>query len=113
AILSELPRDSEYVFPGRNGPLYKNAMRIVLRSIRKDCTVHGFRSTFRDWAAEATTYANHVVEMALAHKVKGVEGDYRRDDLLPKRVPLMNDWARYCTTPQRDATVTSIRARVD
>ena len=79
---------------------------------RRDTSVHGFRSTFRDWAAETTTYANHICEMALAHVVSNkAERAYRRGDLLTKRAHLMADWARYCTTPQRDASVTSIRVR--
>jgi integrase len=63
-------------------------------------TVHGFRSTFRDWAAETTAYPNHVVEMALAHAIGDkVEAAYRRGDLFEKRRRLMEDWARYCTRP--------------
>ena len=63
------------------------AMTSVLRRMgRTDVTVHGFRSTFRDWAAERTAYPNHVVEMALAHVVgNAVEAAYRRGDLLDKR----------------------------
>jgi integrase len=61
-------------------------------------TVHGFRSSFRDWAAEQTNYQNHVVEMALAHTVSNaVEAAYRRGDLLDKRRPLMNEWAAFVT----------------
>ena len=64
---------------------------------RGDLTVHGFRSTFRDWAAEQTAHPNHVVEMALAHTIgNGVEAAYRRGDLLAKRRQLMQDWAAYC-----------------
>jgi integrase len=59
--------------------------------------VHGFRSTFRDWAAETTAYPNEVVEMALAHKIKNkVEAAYRRGDLFTKRRVLMAGWATYC-----------------
>jgi integrase len=65
-------------------------------------TAHGFRSTFRDWAAEQTHYQNHVVEMALAHAIGDrVEAAYRRGDLLAKRRELMDDWARYCTAETR------------
>jgi integrase len=64
---------------------------------RSDLTVHGFRSTFRDWAAETTAYPNHVVEMALAHAIGDqVEAAYRRGDLFEKRRRLMNEWAKYC-----------------
>jgi integrase len=67
---------------------------------RSDLTVHGFRSTFRDWAAERTNYQNHIVEMALAHAVgNAVEASYRRGDLIEKRRRLMRDWERFCATP--------------
>jgi integrase len=63
---------------------------------RGDLTVHGFRSTFRDWAAETTDVPNHLVEMALAHAVaSAVEAAYRRGDLFEKRQALMADWAAY------------------
>ena len=66
----------------------------------KDATPHGFRSAFRDWAAERTNYSNHVVEMALAHTIGDkVEAAYRRGDLFEKRRRLMSDWARFCNTP--------------
>ncbi|WP_229301049.1 hypothetical protein [Stenotrophomonas maltophilia] len=59
-------------------------------------TVHGFRSSFRDWAAETTDYANEVVEMAMAHAIKNkAEAAYRRGQLLDKRRPLMEEWAAY------------------
>jgi integrase len=65
-----------------------------------DLVAHGFRSTFRDWAAETTAYPNHVVEQALAHAIgNGVEAAYRRGDLFEKRRRLMDDWARYCSRP--------------
>ena len=74
------------------------AMTMTLRRMgRGDLTVHGFRSTFRDWAAEQTHHQNHVVEMALAHAIGNkVEAAYRRGDLLEKRRQLMQDWAEYC-----------------
>jgi integrase len=99
-LLQALPREAEFVFPGaRKGiPISNMAMLELLRGIRHDITVHGFRSTFRDWAAEKTTYPNHVVEMALAHVVGDkVEAAYRRGDLFDKRRRLMSDWARYCS----------------
>jgi integrase len=75
------------------------AMAAVLRRMdRLDITVHGFRSTFRDWAAESTAFPNHVVEMALAHTVGNkVEAACRRGDLLAKRQRLAADWAKFCT----------------
>ncbi|MFV8823540.1 tyrosine-type recombinase/integrase [Thauera sp. WH-2] len=91
-----------YVFPGaREGrPLSNMAMTMVLRRLgHPELTVHGFRSTFRDWCAEETHYPNIVAEQALAHTVgNAVEAAYRRGDLLDKRRALMADWATYCTT---------------
>ena len=87
------------VFPGGKGSaLSEEAIRGVLRRIqRSDITVHGFRSTFRDWAAETTTYQREVVEAALAHAVGDkTEAAYRRGDLFEKRRRLMDDWARFC-----------------
>jgi hypothetical protein len=69
-----------------------------MADMRPGLTVHGFRSSFRDWAAERTSFPNHVAEMALAHVVKGVEGDYRRGDLFEKRRKLMQAWADYCAS---------------
>jgi integrase len=72
----------------------------------KAVTVHGFRSTFRDWAAEATSYPNHVVEQALAHTIgNAVEAAYRRGDLFDKRRHLMNDWAAFCEPPAANLVV--------
>jgi integrase len=99
-ILESLPRESEFVFRGqkKGKPLSQLAMLSTLRRLgRDDLTVHGFRSTFRDWAAETTAYPNHVVEMALAHAIGDqVEAAYRRGDLFEKRRRLMDDWARHC-----------------
>ena len=68
--------------------------------------MHGFRSTFRDWAAEQTAFPNEVCEAALAHAVKGkTEAAYRRGDLFEKRVRLMQAWADYCAAPGRMETV--------
>ncbi|MDE2165519.1 MAG: integrase arm-type DNA-binding domain-containing protein [Alphaproteobacteria bacterium] len=91
-----------YLFPGpgRDQPLSNMAMTMVLRRMgRDDITVHGFRSTFRDWAAERTNFPSEVVEMALAHAIDDkVEAAYRRGDLLEKRTRLMNAWANFCAT---------------
>jgi integrase len=92
--------DNDFIFIGsRLGSGLSNmAMAAVLKRLdRLDITVHGFRSTFRDWAAEQTAYPNHVVEMALAHAIGNkVEAAYRRGDLFDKRRQLMTDWAKYC-----------------
>ena len=103
-----------WVFPGvRKGrPLSNMAMEMLLRRMgRADVTVHGFRSTFRDWAAETTAHSGDVAEAALAHVVGNkVEAAYRRGDLFEKRRKLMEDWAAFCSRPaQADATVTPIR----
>ncbi|NVN88605.1 MAG: tyrosine-type recombinase/integrase [Rhodopseudomonas sp.] len=102
-ILENLPREGEIVFPGAKAkkPLSNMAMLELVRGMKgMGATVHGFRSTFRDWAAETTGYANEVVEMALAHAVKDkTEAAYRRGDLFDKRVRLMADWENYCSGP--------------
>ena len=89
---------SDFVFPGNapDKPLSNMAMLATLKRMnRKDLTTHGFRSTFRDWAAETTDYPSEVVEMALAHAVTNkVEAAYRRGDLFEKRKRLMADWNR-------------------
>jgi integrase len=87
-------RVNERVFPGRNGPLGHMAMLRVLASLgRTDVSVHGFRSTFRDWTAETTAYPREVAEMALAHSIGNqAEAAYRRGDLFEKRRALMQDW---------------------
>jgi integrase len=101
-----------YVFANKQLPALSLAR--VLKQLRPagSITVHGFRSSFRDWAAERTNYQNHVVEMALAHAISGaVEAAYRRGELFDKRRRLMNEWARYCTTQQKTAAVVPMRQR--
>jgi integrase len=82
---------------------------------RPDLTTHGFRSTFRDWAAECTNFQNEVVEKSLAHAISDkVEAAYRRGDLLEKRRRLMDAWAEYCAKVTVDsATVVPIRAGIN
>jgi integrase len=105
--------DRTYVFPGhkRNTHLSNAAMLQVLKRLeRTDITVHGFRSTFRDWCAESTNYPADVAEMALAHALRDkTEAAYRRGDLFEKRTRLMTDWARYCSKPTKPAAVVPIR----
>jgi integrase len=100
---------SEYAFPGgRIGkPLSSMAMLKLLKRLgRDDLTAHGFRSTFRDWAAERTNYPREVAEMALAHTVGDkVEAAYRRGDLFTKRRRLMDEWARHCSRNVKSSTV--------
>ena len=110
----------DWVFPGARlqRPLSNMAMEMLLRRMqRNDLTVHGFRSTFRDWTAEATAYSREVAEAALAHTVADkVEAAYRRGDLFEKRRRLMQDWAAFCDRPPADrnenvVASTSTRAR--
>lgn len=105
AILKQLPHRDGYFFPGAKPgkPLSNMAMAMVLRRMgRDDLTVHGFRSTFRDWSAEVTSYPNTVCEMALAHTIQNAaEAAYRRSDLMEKRRLLMADWADYCLSDKR------------
>ena len=113
-LLKSLPKveGEELVFPGRkeHTPLSDMSLTAVMRRMKLDAVPHGFRSTFRDWAAESTSHPNEVCEMALAHAVgSDVEAAYRRGDLMAKRVVLMADWAAYATRTQA-AEVTPIRA---
>lgn len=102
-ILAEMKeiRTSEFVFPGGRAhrPLSSMAFLMMLRRLKRtDITAHGFRSTFRDWAAERTAFPNEVVEMALAHAIGNkVEAAYRRGDLFNKRRQLAEAWASFCS----------------
>jgi integrase len=100
AILAALPQTSGFVFPGerRAGkPMHDDALTETLERMGVAVTVHGFRSSFRDWAAERTDFANHVVEQALAHTIgNAVEAAYRRTDLFDKRRELMKAWGTFC-----------------
>ena len=93
-------RTSDFIFPGAktNRPLSNMAfLQQLKRMKRDDLTAHGFRSSFRDWAAERTAYPAEVAEMALAHAVGDkVEAAYRRGDLFEKRRKLMEAWAEFC-----------------
>jgi len=94
----------DYVFPGARDkkPLSNMAMlQLLERMKRDDITVHGFRSTFRDWAGETTNYPREVCEAALAHGIKDkAEAAYARGDLFVKRTALMQDWETYCDCTQ-------------
>ena len=102
-----------YVFSGaRSGrPLSNMAMTMVLRRMEHgEMTVHGFRSTFRDWCAEATTHGREVAEAALAHAVGDkVEAAYRRGDLFTKRRRLMEDWSAFCQCDTAMGQITPLR----
>ena len=102
AILRELQKTSAgpFVFPGqsRNRPLSNMAMDMVLRRMKQDAaTVHGFRSSFRDWAGNVSSFPREITETALAHVIGDkAEQAYRRSDALEKRRKLMEAWAAYC-----------------
>lgn len=89
--------NSKYLFSKNGKRLSNMAMPMMIRRAKVDATVHGFRSTFRDWVSEETTHSSEVAEMALAHTISNtVERSYRRKDLLEKRRLLLNDWEDYC-----------------
>lgn len=106
---------SEFVFAGSNGKALSNmaCLSLLKRMGRTDLTVHGMRSTFRDWCSESTAYPRDVAEMALAHAIKDkTEAAYRRGDLFDKRTKMMADWAAYCTIVNTNTeNVVSIRGR--
>lgn len=109
AQLGDNPAPDKLVFPGLAGkPLSDMSLEAVLRRMKRAAaTVHGFRSTFHDWASERTNFPNIVVEMALAHAINNrVEAAYRRGDLFMKRAKLMAAWGTYCTTPPRSVSDT-------
>lgn len=118
-LLKALPReagDDPYVFAGgREGkPLRTMGMLMLLQRMgRADLTVHGFRSTFRDWAAERTNYPSEMVETAFAHAVGNkVEAAYRRGDMFERRRRLMEDWAKFCEAPAvKGGNVRRLRGR--
>jgi integrase len=103
AILKALPREdgNPFVFIGSmKGKSVSSASVLnYLQAIREDVTVHGMRSTFRDWAFERTNFPRELAEVALAHVVgDATERAYRRGDVLDKRRTMMAQWAKFCTT---------------
>jgi integrase len=104
AILAELAavRTGDFVFPGQRPgkPLSPKSLEMVLRRVKVEgTTVHGFRSAFRDWCGEATSFPREIAEAALAHVAgDATERAYRRGDALEKRRTLMEAWAGFCTT---------------
>jgi integrase len=117
ALLNAMPRLGNLVFPGRHHgkSLSDMSLTAVLRRMgRGDITVHGFRSSFRDWCAEsvANSFPREVCEHALAHSLPDkVEAAYRRGDLIEKRTMLMQAWADYCATIPAAVKVTPIRGK--
>jgi len=114
-LLEALSRSEEnnYIFPSARGKMLSDVVLAKpLKAIEEDATVHGFRSTFRDWCAESTNYPNEVAEMALAHTIgNAVEKAYRRGDLLAKRTRLMDDWCKFINTPAKSGEVVNIRGK--
>ena len=99
SLLGELGSTTGYLFPSRSEgkPLSGMAMEMVMRRMKAEVTVHGFRSSFRDWAGERSTAPREVAEAALAHSIgDAAEQAYRRGDALEKRRALMEDWADFC-----------------
>jgi integrase len=95
---------SDLVFPGQRPKLPMSDMTLlkIVRDMDLDCTVHGFRSSFRDWVAEETDYQGEVAEAALAHTISNkVEAAYRRTDFFAKRKNLMRDWADFCLSREQ------------
>jgi integrase len=99
AMAKEKDKDSIYLFSRNEKHLSNMALTELLRRMGKEFTVHGFRSTFRDWVAEETQHSPEVAEKALAHSIQNkVESAYRRGDLIEPRKRLMGDWESYCQT---------------
>jgi integrase len=115
ALLANLPRmaGTEYVFPApRLGMLSDMTLTAVLRRMKVPAVPHGFRSTFRDWAAERTAYPNEVCEMALAHTIENkAEAAYRRGDLFEKRRLMMADWAKFLRRAETPAEVIDLASK--
>jgi integrase len=116
-ILKEMAeiRTSDFVFAGAKlgRPLSNMALAMLLRRMGYGhITAHGFRSSFRDWAAERTSFPREVAEMALAHKIPdAVEAAYRRGDLFEKRRRLMDAWAEFCARKPATIEVVPLKRR--
>jgi integrase len=127
AVLEGMPKDKQVVFAGTKGqPLSDMSLTAVIRRMNGDdkpvwtdtngkgITVHGFRSSFRMWAAESTNYPREVAEHALAHQLPDlVERAYQRGSQFAKRAALMSEWATYCAKVPTDAVVTPIRGTAE
>lgn len=113
--IKQLREEADFVFPGREGEGLSNmaCLKLLERMERDDITVHGFRSTFRDWAGERTNFARDVIEKCLAHTIAGkVEAAYQRGDLFEKRRRVMEAWNQFCEKPAGEkAAVHNIEER--
>jgi integrase len=106
AIIKEMAeiRSTDFIFPGRRGPLSAVMLQLALKRMGSDVTPHGFRSCFRDWAGNETHFPREVCEQALGHVTgDATEQAYRRSDALEKRRKLMDAWARFCGGEDRAA----------
>lgn len=115
-LLKQIPKTySPFLFPGAKPGrhLVTAATLATLRKLRDGLTSHGFRSTFRDWAADQTAYPREVAEAALAHSIKDqTEAAYRRSDLMEKRARMMADWERFALRPSGPAgNVTNLNTK--
>ncbi len=111
-------KQNDYLFPGhsvqKNSHMSTGTCRIVMKRMANfsDYTPHGLRSTFRDWAAETTSFANETLELALAHTIANkAEAAYRRQDQLEKRAKLMQQWQTFIETPKLNDVVVTITTR--
>ena len=115
ALLASVPKvaATELVFPApRGGALSDMTLTAVVRRMAVPAVPHGFRSTFRDWAAERTSYPRDVAEMALAHAIGDkVEAAYRRGDLFEKRGLMMADWAKFLARVETKGQVVALASR--
>jgi len=115
AVLKDMAaiRRSDYVFPGERGGVVSRSLpwRLLKQLAgKKKVTVHGFRSSFRDWAAERTNFPREIAEAALAHSIpSAVEAAYRRTDFFDRRRKLMEAWADHCTKPVANGKVVAMR----
>jgi integrase len=113
ALLKALPRapKATHIFPGVKGRAITTAASMaLLKELKPGITSHGFRSTFRDWAAETTAHPREVIEQAMAHRLKDkAEAAYQRGDMLTRRATLMRDWAAFCDRPAGSGNVTPIK----
>lgn len=106
SIAQQLSSGSEWVFPGRSlkKPQSNMVFLKIIAAMKAETTAHGFRSSFRDWASEATAFSREIAEMALAHTIENkVEAAYRRGDLLDKRREMMVEWSTFVTSANRSS----------
>lgn len=115
ALIEAVPRmaGTDLVFPAaRGGQLSDMTLSAVTRRMKVPAVPHGFRSTFRDWAAERTNYPREAAEMALAHTIENkAEAAYRRSDLFEKRRAMMAEWAEFLAAPSAKAKVLSMKSK--